>query len=143
MMRRARWLGAAVLAADTAVLLLALWLAWRIWVYLRPHLDHIVQVRWADLLTLNEWMPPAALLIPAWVLILRQLGFYDPERMTTLVRQLSALTRSIAYVLVLVVTIQFFVPQRYYSRALIVGLLSAGFVGLASWRTSVVMRSGS
>ena len=134
MTRRARWLGAAVLTADTAVLLFALWVAWRGWVYLRPHLDHIVQVRWADLLTLNEWMPPASLLIPAWILILRQLGFYDPERMTTLVRQLSALTRSIIYVLVLIVTIQFFVPQRYYSRALVVGLLSAGFVGLASWR---------
>jgi exopolysaccharide biosynthesis polyprenyl glycosylphosphotransferase len=133
-MRRARWLGIAVLAADSAFLLLALWVAWLAWLWWRPHLDHIVQVRWTDLLLLNEWMPPASVLVVCWLVVLRQLGFYDPERMTTLVRQLSALTRSIAYVLMIVVTVQFFVPQRFYSRVLVVAFLGAGFFSLASWR---------
>jgi len=133
-MRRARWLGTAVLAVDVMVLAVALGMAWKGWLWWHPHLDHIVQVRWGDLLWINEWMPPGAGLVFAWIVFLRHQRFYDADHMTTLVRQLGALTWAASALLVLVVTTQFFVPQRFYSRSLIVGFLGAGFTGLALWR---------
>ena len=141
-MRKPAVVGAAILIADVLVLLLALFASSRAWLWWRPHLEHLIQVQWLDLLGPNEWMPPGLLLVAAWVLFLRHLGFYDPRRMSTVIRELGALSRSLLYLLILIVTIQFFVPERYYSRSLIVLFLGASFVGLAMWRWALLVGQG-
>jgi exopolysaccharide biosynthesis polyprenyl glycosylphosphotransferase len=133
-LRRVPLLGAFVVVADAAVLTLALAGAWRLWLWWRPVLEQIVQVQLSELLLVNAWMPPALGLVVAWVIALRQQGFYDPGRMSTVVKSLSALTRASLWVLVLVVTYQFFAPQRTTSRFLVVSFLASGWAALAAWR---------
>jgi len=141
-LRKPALVGATILIADVVVLLGALFVSSRAWLWWRPHLEHLIQVQWLDLLGPNEWMPPGLLLVAAWVLFLRHLGFYDPSRMSTVIRELGALSRSLLYLLILVVTIQFFVPERYYSRSLIVLFLGATFTGLATWRWALLVVQG-
>ncbi len=135
---RTGWVGPLVFLVDVLVLLVALWLAWRVWLYFRPQLSSIVQVRYRDLLVFNQWMPPGLLMVAAWTFSLRQLGFYDPLRVPTAVRAAGALSRALLYVLILVVTLEFFVPQRYYSRLLVVADLSFSFIGLGLWRWALL-----
>lgn len=130
-MRRAGWLGPVVYAVDAGVLLLALAAAWRTWLWWRPQLTQIVQIQFVDLLVFNDWMPSGLLLVAMWLLFLRQLGFYDPLRMPTAVRAAGVLSQSVLYVLLLVVAIEFFVPQRWYSRTLIGLVLGYSFLGLS------------
>ncbi len=119
---------------DALVLLGALFGAFRAWVWWRPVMEQLLQVRMAELLVVNDWMPPALVLVVVWLVALRFLGFYDPGRMNTAVRTLQALTTSTVWVLVVIVTFQFFAPQRTYSRFLVVVFLVAGFCSLGTWR---------
>lgn len=137
-MRRHGWFPVVLATIDLVLLGAALTAAWRTWLWWRPQLRLIVQVRLSDLVLFNEWMPSALMLILGWVLFLRQLGYYDPLRTPTAVRAAGVLTRSLVYLLVLVVTIEFFMPQRYYSRSLIGSFLAYGFVALGSVRWAFV-----
>ena len=120
--------------ADALVLGGALFCAWRAWVWWRPVMEQLLQVRLVELFGVNDWMPPALVLVAVWLVALRFVGFYDPGRMNTAVRTLQALTTSTVWMLVVVVTFQFFAPQTSYSRFLVVAFLGLGFVLLFAWR---------
>ena len=137
-MRRHGTLGALLSAWDFVLLLVALAGAWRTWLWWRPQLHYIVQVRYTDLIAFNEWMPSGLLLALAWIAFLRQLGYYDPLRTPTAVRAAGVLTRALVYLLVLVITIEFFMPQRYYSRSLIAAFLVYSFLLLGAVRWAFV-----
>ncbi len=137
-MRRHAWFPVLLAVADLVLLGLALVAAWRTWLWWRPQLRYIVQVRFQDLVFFNEWMPSGLLLVLGWIFFLRQLGYYDSLRTPSAVRAAGVLTRSLAYLLVLVVTIEFFMPQRYYSRSLIGSFLGYGFIFMGVFRWGIV-----
>lgn len=123
-----------VVLADALMLVAALFGAWRTWVWWRPVMEQLLQVRYGELFLVNDWMPPAAVLMVVWLVALRFLGFYDPGKMNTAVRTLQALSTSTVWVLVVIFTFDFFAPQRSYSRFLVVAFLVGGFGLLGTWR---------
>lgn len=134
MRRGPNWFSAAVALVDLALLALALLGAWASWLVWRPHLDRVLQARWWELWLPNDWMPPGLLIIGAWLALLAQLGYYTPSRALNFVRSAQMLTRATVGALLVVVVVQFFLPDRRFSRFLVVMLLGQGFTLLALWR---------
>ena len=88
---------------------------------------------------MNSAIPPGIVLLAVWLGLLRGHGFYDPGRMYNGVRSLGALSRSTLEMLLVIVTFQFLASQEQYSRMLVLGFLTTGFLGLAMWR-AVLLR---
>jgi len=122
------------------VLLFALYLAFATWVWWKPQLHSVVEIRFVDLLPMNAHFPSGLALMFGWIIVLRQLGYYDPHRTATSVRSAGLLSRSLFYVVMLVVLIKAFSPTRYYAatypRSLLAFFFAYGFVGLGFWRWS-------
>ncbi len=139
-MRRHGWFPVALAVLDAVLMAVALLGAWRTWLWWKTNHNQLVQPDYLDLVTYNPWMPSALLLGLAWIFFLRQLGYYDPLRIPTAVRAAGVLTRSLVYVIVLVVTVEFF-EERHYSRSLIAPFLVYSFVtmGAARW---ILFRAG-
>lgn len=117
-----RWL---VFLIDVVSVCLALLSAHRVWVWYRPHLESILQISWLELWLPNPFMPSGILLVGAWVLILRHLELYIPERYASSARIAGGVSRASISLILLVVVLEFLLPDRTYSRLLI--LLFCGF----------------
>jgi exopolysaccharide biosynthesis polyprenyl glycosylphosphotransferase len=124
---------------DAALLVLAAWVAFMAWTWHSPALDVVVRVRFVHIWLPNPWVAPLGVLVPLWLLLLRNRGFYDPGRSGTLVRTMRHVTGSTATVLVVVVTLQFLLGARGYSRMLVLSFLGLGFCLLGSGR-AVLLR---
>jgi exopolysaccharide biosynthesis polyprenyl glycosylphosphotransferase len=98
----------------------------------------VVQIRLVDLMPINAHFPSGIALIFGWTVVLRQLGYYDPHRTTTSVRSAGLLSRSLFYVMMLVVLLKALSPDRYYAatypRSLLAFFFAYGFVGLGLCR---------
>jgi exopolysaccharide biosynthesis polyprenyl glycosylphosphotransferase len=98
----------------------------------------VVEIRFLDLMPMNAHFPSGLALIFGWIAVLRQLGYYDPHRTTTSVRSAGLLSRSLFYVMMLVVVIKAISPDRYYAatypRSLLVFFFAYGFVALGFCR---------
>ena len=138
-MKRVHWFSALLIALDLLLLLCALWLAFVSWQYWRPDWPHASEVQFGDLLPFNRFMPSAIVLGVGWVFILRQLGYYSPTISNTAVRAAGLLSRSVVYVLILVVSLKALSPDRFYEpsypRSLTAFFLGYGLalLGLVRW----------
>ena len=138
-MRRAqRLLSAAVVLCDALLMVASLAVVCRLWLFWRPQLDRVVQITPLDLLGPNDWMPPAAALIVAWIVTLGWLGYYSPAKSFSTIRSVQLLTRAAWVMLLIVVVAQFLLYQRLFSRALIIGFLSLSTLSLGVWRWAVL-----
>jgi len=115
---------------DVGVLVGAIWLAREGWLRWKKPI-HGLEPPLLELLSINGWMPAAGLLIAGWLILLRQQGYYDPVRTYTAVQSVGHLTRVVCGVLLLAISIEFFLPHAYFSRSLILLFLLFGFVGLS------------
>lgn len=131
-MRRSGLLRAVVVLLDLVSVILGLRIAHALWTWWRPHLDQVLHIRWWELWITNPFMPSGFLLLIAWGLILRQAGLYDPGRMTSSPRIAAGLTRAASMLLVLVMVLQFLLPDRTYSRFLVLAfcILTATITGV-------------
>jgi exopolysaccharide biosynthesis polyprenyl glycosylphosphotransferase len=127
-------LRALVLALDSLAILVGLALAQALWASQAP--PEAPPLALWSLLFENPLMPPGLLLWPAWLWILRQNGLYDPLRMTSSPRILSGISRAGLAVLVLTVLAQFFLPDRTYSRLLILSFTGCATLSLFLFRLS-------
>lgn len=135
-MNRDGLLKAVVVALDLAAIVLGLLGAHRAWVWWRPHLELVLHVQWWELWLPNPFMPSAAVLTIVWVVLMRQAGLYDPGRMTSSVRMAVAVTRTSGVVLIVVMLLQFLLPDRTYSRFLILAFCGASALMLLVQRVA-------
>jgi len=126
-------LKASVVVLDLVAITVGLAGAHAAWTWWRPHLEMVLHIRWWELGLPNPFMPSAVVLGTAWILLLRQLGLYDPGRMTSSARIAAGVSRASAVLLVMVMVLQFLLPDRTYSRLLIVA-----FCGMSSAATGVL-----
>ncbi|RME27451.1 MAG: sugar transferase [Deltaproteobacteria bacterium] len=118
-MARLGLLKAVVLALDLVAITLGLLLGHQVWAWYKPHIELVVPIRWWDLWLPNPFMPAGIAIAACWLLVLRQVGLYDPDRMTSSPRIVTGITRATAVVVVLVLVLQFLLPDRTYSRSLV------------------------
>jgi exopolysaccharide biosynthesis polyprenyl glycosylphosphotransferase len=118
-------LKAVVLGLDLMALCVGLALGHQAWAWYKPHLELIVPVSWAELWLPNPFMPSGIALALVWLLVMRQVGLYDPDRMTSSARIAGGVTRAGAVVLVVVMVLQFLLPDRTYSRSLVLANIGA------------------
>jgi exopolysaccharide biosynthesis polyprenyl glycosylphosphotransferase len=125
-------LGIVVVLLDVLAVVAGLWTAHAAWVARRPQMDFILQVRWWELWLPNVFMPSGVVLLLAWLLILRRGGLYDPGQITNSARIAAAVSRASAVLVVVVMVLQFLLPDRTYSRFLILSFCasSSAFIGL-------------
>ncbi len=128
-MARLGLLKAVVLALDLAAITVGLMFGHQVWAWYKPHIEMVVPVGWWDLWLPNPFMPAGIAVAVCWLLVLRQVGLYDPDRMTSSPRIVTGISRATAVVLVLVLVLQFLLPDRTYSRSLV--LATMGITGLA------------
>ncbi len=127
-MNRTGLLGAIVVALDLVAVTIGLYSAHALWIWYRPHLETILEVTWLELWPSNPFMPPGFVLMVVWVLALRQFGLYDPARMTSSPRVAASVSRAMLLVPLVALVLQFILPDRTYSRFLI--LSYCGFTSL-------------
>jgi exopolysaccharide biosynthesis polyprenyl glycosylphosphotransferase len=136
--RRVHWFSALLIALDLALLMAALSVAFWTWQEARPGWPHASEVTLKSLLSFNRFMPSGIVLGVGWVFVLRQLGYYNPTISNTAVRAAGLLSRSLVYMLVLVVSLKALSPDRYYEpsypRSLTVLFLAYGLVFLGGVR---------
>ena len=127
MMQRSAWLQLLVVVCDLIAVVAALFVAHGVWTWYHPHLERILQISWWELWLPNPFMPSGLVLPVAWVLVLRQTGLYTPERYASSARIAAGVSRASMVFIVMVVVLQFILPDRTYSRLLL--LLVCGFSG--------------
>jgi exopolysaccharide biosynthesis polyprenyl glycosylphosphotransferase len=138
-MRRVYWFSALLIVLDLLLLMAALSVAFWTWQEVRPGWPHATEVTLKSLLPFNRFMPSGIVLSVGWVFVLRQLGYYNPTVSTTAVRAAGLLSRSLVYMLVVVVSLKALSPDRYYEpsypRSLTVLFLAYGvvFLGVTRW----------
>ncbi len=118
-MARIGLLKAVVLALDLLAVTIGLLGGYELWAWYKPHIELVVPVRWIDLWLPNPFMPAGIALTVCWLFVLRQVGLYDPDRMTSSPRIATGVSRASAVVLVVVMVLQFLLPDRTYSRSLV------------------------
>ncbi|NOY25540.1 MAG: hypothetical protein GXP62_06670, partial [Oligoflexia bacterium] len=133
-MARVGLLKAVVLSLDLLAVSMGLWTGHELWTWYKPHLEMIFPVSWADLWLPNPFMPSGIALALVWLIVMRQVGLYDPDRMTSSVRIANGVTRAAAVVLVVVMVLQFLLPDRTYSRSLVLGTVACTAVLLGLLR---------
>jgi len=89
---------------------------------------------WWDLLAPNPVMPAAIALLIAWLLILRQVGMYDPAKGSSGPRIAAGVTRAGALMTVFVIVINFLMEDRTYSRTLIIAFCASSTLTIGSSR---------
>ncbi len=131
-MSRSGYLGLLVVLTDIIAIVISLVAAHALWVWDRPHLELILHISWWELWLPNPFMPSGLVLLITWLLVLRQFGLYDPTRFASSARIAAGVSRASAVVVLVVVILQFLLPDRTYSRYLILSVcgFSSLFVGI-------------
>lgn len=125
-------LGLALL--DALCVLAGLCTAWAFWLWMSPNLQSMLQIGILDLLRPNPWMPAGGVCILVWVGAINRLGLHDPAGMENSVHIASSLWRSVLYVTVVILVVNFLVGVRVYPKSLITAFL------LSSWAILTVSR---
>ncbi len=121
-MLKAGPLGLLVIICDVLAVVLGLLSAHALWVSYKPHLELVLHISWWELWLPNPFMPSGIVLLLTWLLVLRQLGLYEPSRFASSARIAAGVTRASAVVVLVVVILQFMLPDRTYSRFLILSV---------------------
>lgn len=129
-----RGIGFLLAVLDALCIALGLAAAWRLWLWLAPNLQRLVQVQYWELWTLNPWMPAGAVYLVAWVFALYRLGLHDPGRMENSARIVSGVTRSLVTMGVFTVLVNFFLADRVYPKGLVVPFLGITWLLLVTAR---------
>lgn len=149
-MARIGLLKAVVLGLDLLAIALGLLFGHELWAWYKPHLELVVPITWLDLWLPNPFMPSGLAMGAVWLLVMRQLGLYDPDRMTSSVRIANGVTRAAMGVLIVVLLLQFLLPDRTYSRTLVlattgstglfIGLLRLGFFRINTYVPKAIVQ---
>lgn len=126
-MQRAAWLQLLVVICDLLAVCVALFAAHSVWTWYNPHVEQILHIVWWELWLPNPFMPSGIVLPVVWLLVLRQTGLYTPERYASSAQIAAGVTRASMVFILIVVVFQFMLPDRTYSRLLL--LLVCGFSG--------------
>lgn len=145
-MRRVSWFSALLMGIDALLLLLALFLAFGSWQEWKPGSPEAEALRFNELLPFNRFMPSGIVLGLGWVFFLKQLGYYSPTVSNTAVRAAGLLSRSLIYMLILVVSLKALSPDRFYEpiypRSLTGFFLFYGVVLLGIFRWGLMRMRG-
>jgi exopolysaccharide biosynthesis polyprenyl glycosylphosphotransferase len=123
-----------VLLVDLLAVTSATALAHNIWTQRSPPSVEVAMVPWFELMGPNPLMPPAGVLLIAWLIFLRQWGLYDPARVTNSPRIAAGVTRAGMMVTGVAIVIQFFIQERTYSRTLILSYCGVSTALVALFR---------
>ena len=121
-MLKAGPLGLLVIICDIIAVVLGVIGAHTLWVAYKPHLELVLHISWWELWLPNPFMPSGLVLLLTWLLVLRQLGLYVPSRFASSARIAAGVSRASAVVVLVVVILQFMLPDRTYSRFLILSV---------------------
>ena len=132
-MQKTGLLGLLVILCDILAVAVGMLAAHALWVWYRPHLEMILHVSWWELWLPNPFMPSGVVLLVSWLLVLRQLGLYEPSRYASSAHIAGGVSRASAVLVLMVVVLQFLLPDRTYSRLLILAMcgFSSLFVGVS------------
>lgn len=130
-MLKAGPLGLLVICCDVLAVVLGMIGAHALWVSYKPHLELVLHISWWELWLPNPFMPSGLVLLLSWLLVLRQLGLYEPARFASSARIAAGVSRASAVLVLVVVILQFMLPDRTYSRFLILSVcaLTSTLVG--------------
>jgi exopolysaccharide biosynthesis polyprenyl glycosylphosphotransferase len=117
-----------VILVDVVAVLSGMAIAHTLWAQRTPPSAQLEAIPWIGLLAPNPLMPSGLVLLAAWLLLLQQIGMYDPARVTSSPRIAAGVTRVGVAVAGLAIVIQFFIQERTYSRTLILGFCVASTV---------------
>ena len=145
-MRRVSWFSGLLMGIDALLLLLALWLAFGSWQEWKPGSPEAEALQFQELLPFNRFMPSGIVLGVGWIFFLKQLGYYSPTVANTAVRAAGLLSRSLVYMLVLVVSLKALSPDRFYEpiypRSLTGFFLIYGVILLGAFRWGLMRMRG-
>lgn len=119
-----------IILMDVLAVTVGLVLAHGFWASQALSIDGMHVLEWWQLLAPNPVMPAGAALILAWLLVLKQVGMYDPTQGTSGPRIAGGITRAGALLTTLVILINFLMADRTYSRTLILSFCGASTVGI-------------
>lgn len=131
-----RRIGVALALVDGLCVSAGLAVAWLAWLWAAPNLQRLIQVPFHDLLIPNPWMPAGGVCIVAWIYALNRLGMHSPDKMENSVHIVSSVWRSVIYVAVFILVMNFLMADRVYPKSLVVAFLGA------SWSILTVVRLG-
>ena len=126
--------GAALLALDAACVAGALASAARLWRVVSPEVPAARDLTMSALWGVNPWMPPAALALAAWLILLARAGLYAPAKMVDSVQIARAVTKSALILAGLLLAWNFVFAERLVSRALVGGFVGLGWGALLTGR---------
>ena len=121
-MLKAGPIGVLVIICDIVAVMLGVLAAHTLWVLYKPHLEMVLHISWWELWLPNPFMPSGLVFLMSWLLVLRQLGLYEPSRFASSARIAAGVSRASAVVVLVVVILQFMLPDRTYSRFLILSV---------------------
>jgi len=110
---------------DVIAVAVGLLIAHIMWSARAPTIDGLAALQWWQLLGPNPVMPSGGILIVAWLLVLRQVGMYDPAQGSSGPRIAGGISRAGALMTTLVIVINFLMEDRTYSRTLILSFCGA------------------
>lgn len=114
-----------ILLMDVAAVIAGLLVAHIVWSTRAASIDGLALLEWWQLLGPNPVMPAGAVLVGAWLLVLKQVGMYDPAQGSSGPRIAAGISRAGALMTALVIVINFLMEDRTYSRTLILAFCSA------------------
>jgi len=132
-----RLVGPGLAILDALCIVAGLLAAWAFWTWRSPNLGILVQVPFHALFWPNRFITSALVLIPSWLVMLRQFGLHDPGRLENSSRIATAVTRSAAWVAVMIVVENFVLGERVYPKSLVVPFVLAAWVILLATRLLV------
>ena len=102
-MLKAGPLGLLVIICDILAVVVGVLGAHALWVSYKPHLELVLHISWWELWLPNPFMPSGLVLLLSWLLVLRQLGLYEPSRFASSARIAAGVSRASAVVVLVVV----------------------------------------
>ncbi len=132
-----RLVGPALALLDALCVAMGLLGAWAFWTWRSPNLGVLVQVSYGALWVPNRFITAGSVLVVAWIVALRNQGLHDPARQENSARIATAVTRSAAWIAVLIVVENFLLGERVYPKGLVVPFVALTWATLLAARLSV------
>jgi exopolysaccharide biosynthesis polyprenyl glycosylphosphotransferase len=126
-----------IIVMDVVAAALGLLAAHHFWASQSLAVQGLHVLDWWQLMAPNPVMPAGVALIMAWLLVLKQVGMYDPAQGTSGPRIAGGITRAGAMMTTLVIVINFLMADRTYSRTLILSFCGASTVGIGLSRLAL------
>lgn len=132
-----RLIGPALAVLDALCIAAGLFVAWTVWTWRSPNLGLLVQVPYASLWMPNRFLTSGIVLLPAWIAVFRQLGLHDPGRLENSSSIAGRISRSTAWIAVLIVVENFVLGERVYPKSLVIPFIGASWAFLMLARLAV------